>query len=193
MKKEIIIITAMLALILLLAISDIKAQTTGYIYLTSDSAHIINTGKIIVSGDYVNILLEPIPGKVTRWEITRKEEAPVIEPVVTIVNNTELTYTGLWEHPAGATYTVSHSNQVGATAKYSFTGNRVEVISDLDPSHGKIGYTINSGTEKFVDLYKATRLNGQVVINEIVPPGFNTITFRVVDKTVLIDYLKITR
>lgn len=112
-------------------------------------------------------------------------------PVVTTVNNTELIFTGSWEHPAGATYTVSHSNQVGATAKYSFTGNRVEVISDLDPSHGKIGYTINSGTEKFVDLYRATRLNGQVVINEIVPPGFNTITFKVVSNTVLIDYLTI--
>lgn len=137
-----------------------------------------------------NLLLVETPDNDT-YEVTIsfKKKAPV----VTTVNNTELTFTGLWEHPAGATYTVSHSNQVGATAKYSFTGSRVEVISDLDPFHGKIAYTINSGTEKFADLYRATRLNGQVVINEIVPAGFNTITLRVVDKTVLIDYLKITK
>lgn len=113
-------------------------------------------------------------------------------PVMTIVNDTQLTYTGIWTPASGAWGNIHYSSQVGATAKYSFTGNRVEVISDLDPSHGKLGYTINSGTEKVVDLYRATRLNGQVVINEPVPAGFNTITLRVIDKTVLIDYLRIS-
>lgn len=183
MKKEIIIITAMLALILLLAISDIKAQDClpTLIKASKDTTFTLTDSNLL--------LLERPDNDTYEVTISFRKKAPVL----TTVNNTELIFTGDWEHPAGATYTVSHSNQVGATAKYSFTGNRVEVISDYDPSHGKLGYTINSGTEKFVDLYRATRLNSQVVINEIVPPGFNTITLRVVDKTVLIDYLRISK
>lgn len=170
----------------------VKAQDSAYVYIVRDSAHIINTGKIIVSGDYVNILLEPIPGKVTRWEITRKEEAPVIEPVVTIVNNTELTYTGLWEHATGATYSVSHSSTIGATAKYTFTGNRIEVISDMAPGHGVLGFTIDGKPEESVNLYGATRLNGTVVIDRELTAGSHTITFRVISNTVLIDFIRVT-
>lgn len=172
----------------------VKAQDSAYVYIVRDSAQLITTNKIIISSEFVNILLEPIPGKVTRWEITRKEEAPpVIEPVVTIVNNTELTYTGLWEHATGATYSVSHSGTIGATAKYTFTGNRIEVISDMAPGHGVLGFTIDGKPEESVNLYSATRLNGTVVIDRALVSGSHTITFRVVSATVLLDYLRITK
>lgn len=105
----------LLILICLFTIFSIRAsaQDSGYVYLVRDSAQLITTNKIIVSKEYVNVLLEPIPGKVTRWTITRTEEVPIVIPVVTLVNNTELTYTGFWEHPSGAWGDISHSSTVG--------------------------------------------------------------------------------
>lgn len=183
-----------ITILFILALNDIaKGQTLERVFIVNDkdTLKLINKSQVIVTQEYFGVLLEPVSGKPTKFTITVEEI--VTEPVITVVNNTDLTFTGLWEHPSGVTYTVSHSSQVGATAKYTFTGNRIEVISDLAPGHGVLEYIINSGSPKSVNLYAATRLNSQIVINETVPSGENTITFKVVSGTVLIDFLRITK
>jgi len=142
--------------------------------------------------DDSNLLLIERPTN-DEYVVTMNFVRRVIEPVITIVNDDKLTYTGAWVIAEGDTYTVTYSTTPGAVAKYSFTGNRIEVISDLAPGHGNLGYTINSGLEKVVNLYSAVRKNGVVVIDEPVPQGFNTITLRCISGTVLIDYLRISK
>lgn len=189
------IFQVLITILFILALSQIaKAQINGYVYLVSDSARLVTGNQIIVSREYQNIVLEPIPGKATRWTITRVEEVPiVVDPVTTIVNNTELIYVGFWEHPSGTWGTISHSSTIGATARYTFNGNRIEVYSAKDKHHGLLGYTINGGLEKSVNLNSTVREDGVKVIDELLPLGEHTITLRVIDKTVLIDYLKISK
>lgn len=139
--------------------------------------------------DYTLLLLEPFTKEEYDVSIIFKKKTPTIS----IVNNTELTYIGIWEHPSGTWGTISHSSNVGSIAKYSFIGNRIEVFGTKASHHGLLGYTINSGTEKNVNLNSINRQDGVLLIDEPVPPGFNTITFRVISNTVLIDYLRITK
>jgi hypothetical protein len=115
-----------------------------------------------------------------------------VEPVVTTVEDSQLTYVGAWVKASGATYSVTYSSEVGATARYSFTGNRVQVFCDKASNHGDIGIRINNGIEKTYSLYSPTRMNSQLIFDEPVPPGYNTITLRCVSNTVLIDKLLIT-
>ena len=172
---------------ILFIIACANAQDCAFVF---DKLPIIQKDTVMTWKGLKPVFIES--GNEVEVTITFKVKAPPV-PVVTTVNNTELTFTGSWEHPQGTWGSVSHSSTVGSTAKYSFTGSRVEVISDMAATHGKLGYTINSGVEKVVDLYSADRKNGVIVIDEQVPSGFNTITFRVKSNTVLIDYMRISR
>lgn len=181
MKRDAILILAMLSLSLV--VSQAQDCLPKLIKASNDTTFIV---------DDSNLLLIERPTD-DDYIVTMNFVRRVIEPVITIVNDDKLTYTGAWVIAEGATYSVTYSSDPGAVAKYSFTGNRVEVISDLAPNHGELGYTINSGKEKIVNLYSAVRQNGVVVIEEPVPAGFNTITLRCVSNTVLIDYLRLTK
>lgn len=131
-------------------------------------------------------------GEEVEVTVTFKVKTPPV-PVVTVVNNTELTYSGIWEHWTNGVISISYSITVGATAKYSFTGNRIEVVSDLAPGHGVFSWTIDGIPQENVNLYRATRLNGQTVIEKDIPAGYHTIILTVVSNTVLIDKLIVTK
>lgn len=199
MKKEIIIITAMLVLILLLAISDIKAQDSGYFYLVRDSAQLITTNKIIVSSEYVNILLEPIPGKVTRWEITRREEIQVPDSVVTVLDNTNLTYTGTWVPAVNNNLpflnkTFHYSSAINAYLELKFTGRRVEWWGERNLSHGRAEVSIDGVVDKVVNPSGegADIVRGKPSYFKTWPvSGDHTIKIRVVEgKSVLVDFIR---
>jgi len=130
------------------------------------------------------------------WEVTVSYKKKVVvppAPVTTTVEDILLQYSGAWTNASGAWGSVSFSSQVGATAKYSFTGNKVEVIADKAMNHGEVGIKINNNSEEIINLYSPTRINGVVVFDKVIPLGFHTIVFRVISNTVLIDKLITTR
>jgi hypothetical protein len=130
------------------------------------------------------------------WEVTVSYKKKVVvppTPVITTVEDILLQYSGAWTNASGAWGSVSFSSQAGATAKYSFTGNRVQVIADKAMNHGEVGIKINNNSEEIINLYSPTRINGVVVYDKVIPLGFHTIVFRVISNTVLIDKLITTR
>lgn len=180
MKKEIILITAMLLLIL--AISQAQSLCDPELITASkDTVIILNDSKLLLIERPTNEL----------YEVTMTFKKKVMVPVVTIVNDTELQYIGTWNPSVGATWSVTYSSEVGATAFLNFYGNRVEVVADKASNHGKMGVKINNGVEKIVDLYSPTRINGVTVVDELVPMGTNSIQLRVISNTVLIDFIRI--
>lgn len=124
--------------------------------------------------------------------ISYKKKLPP-DPVITTVNDIDLEYVGDWYHASGPWGDVSFSSEIGATAKYSSTWNRIQVISDKALNHGEVGIKINNNPEEIINLYSPTRINGVVVYDKVIPLGFNTIAFRVISNTVLIDKIILTR
>ncbi len=181
MKKDIIVVGAMLLLILV--VSQVKGQDCNFVF---DKLPMIQKDTVLSWKGLKPIFIET--GEEMGVSISFKKRVPII----TMVNNTELTYTGLWEHPSGTWGTISHSSTPGATAKYIFTGNHVDVFGTFAPHHGVMEYQINSGTPKSINLASPVRQDGVLMISEPVPSGFNTISFKCISGTVLIDYLRIT-
>lgn len=200
MKKEIIIITAMLALIMLLAISDIKAQDSAYVYLVRDSAQLITTNKIIVSSEFVNVLMEPIPGKVTRWTITRTEEQA--DSMVVLVDDADdkTIYKGAWVNGTYHTFykgTLSYSYTVGAYIEYKFTARKIQWFSERNITHGRAAVSIDGGPEIILlpSSLGIDYLREKASYSQSWPTvGGHTIKIRVLDaKSILHDYFRLVK
>lgn len=195
------IIAIILALLFILALNDIaKGQDSSYVYLVRDSAQLITTNKIIVSGEYVNVLLEPIPGKVTRWTITKIEEAP--DSVVTVLDNTNLTYSGTWVPAVNNALpflnkTFHYSYTINSYLELRFTGRRVEWWGERNLSHGRAEVSIDGVIDKIVTPSSegADIVRGKPSYFKTWPvSGEHVIKVRVMEgKSVLVDFVRTVR
>ncbi|RKP48936.1 hypothetical protein D7Z26_21510 [Cohnella endophytica] len=96
----------------------------------------------------------------------------------------QIEYSANWSSASGCSICYNNdehfSNVTGSTATIRFTGNQIKIYSSLDPSHGKIGFSLDGGTEKLVDLYESVRhWNVVSYLSPILDDGPHTLTIRV--------------
>lgn len=195
----------LITIIFILALNEIAAgQVSGYVYLVSDSARLVTGSHILVSRDYQNIVLEPIPGKVTRWEIKRVEETQVLDSVVTVIDNTEdlSIYRGTWvaavnNNLAFLNKTFHYSFTVGSYIELKFTGRRIEWWGERNLSHGRAEVSIDGVVDRIVapsgegpDIVR----NKPSYVKTWPVSGEHTIKIKVLDtKSVLHDFFRTVR
>lgn len=114
-------------------------------------------------------------------------------------------YTGAgWAHSGAAGYSANsyyRSNALGARAGLAFTGQRVELFSDMHPYRGKARIHIDGVAVAAVDLYSPT-VRRQVLVysSPTLPRGDHTIEVEVLreknaasrDYYVVIDFLRVS-
>ncbi|MFC5828311.1 glycosyl hydrolase family 95 catalytic domain-containing protein [Nonomuraea insulae] len=116
-----------------------------------------------------------------------------------MVNDTELTYDANWYHTTGRGYgdhndDTHHSNTVGATAQYTFTGTGVEYLSERNGDMGNVDVYLDDVFQANANLYvSGARQAQQVVFRKSgLPSGRHTI--RIVNKSTavgMVDALRI--
>lgn len=118
-------------------------------------------------------------------ESNRKYKVTVtLEPVLQVVAREDFTLTGTWETPMDTrdpflNNSCAWSIQTGATLSLTFTGQKIELVTSTDKTHGIVAITIDDGPQENVDLYSATRKNFTNVFSKTVPYGDHTIKLRV--------------
>ncbi len=97
------------------------------------------------------------------------------------VANTAVTLAGTWRYRASVRYSggrMSYANLSGAALEASFTGERIEVISDKDPYRGIAEVYIDGALAGTFDGYAPTTRYQAVVFSADVAPGSHTISIR---------------
>ena len=89
--------------------------------------------------------------------------------------------TGTWRSATTGAYqgALVYSSTSGSTARFSFTGRQVALISSTGPNRGKAQILIDGTAVATVDLYAATLRQRQLVFVRDVPQGTHTITVKV--------------
>ncbi|MBS3974100.1 MAG: hypothetical protein KGZ89_04455 [Actinobacteria bacterium] len=94
-----------------------------------------------------------------------------------------VTTTGTWRWQSNSMRTglrFHFSNTLGSAHSITFTGQRIELISDRDPFRGRAEVFINGTSRGIIDLYAPTTQIQQVVFSASnLPAGQNTIQVRV--------------
>ncbi|MHB9002811.1 MAG: hypothetical protein ACYC6C_01935 [Coriobacteriia bacterium] len=85
--------------------------------------------------------------------------------------NSSITYVGTWRTRYNAIYMggrASYNNAAGSELNATFTGTRVEVVSDTDPYRGKFDVYIDGAKANAtpIDCYSATTVNGATVFSK---------------------------
>ena len=95
-----------------------------------------------------------------------------VPPVETIDDaHSSIVYTGSWTAAAKRGFgewsdTVHHTTKDGDSAAYSFTGNAVEVITDLNQDEGSVDVLVDGALLKTVDCHAPSRQAQQVVYRQ---------------------------
>lgn len=201
MKKEYII---WLVLILMFICGNVMAQDSTIfkadVYKTDRPSLLVNATQTIISSEYLDLVLEPIPGKQTRWRITREEVQP--DSMVLLVDDADdkTIYHGTWVNGTYHTFykgTLSYSFTVGSYIEYKFTARKIEWFSERNTTHGRAAVSMDGGPE--INLLPSSLgidyVRGKASYTHSWPTlGDHTIKIRVLDgKSVLHDYFRIVR
>ncbi|WP_424530142.1 glycosyl hydrolase family 95 catalytic domain-containing protein [Sphaerisporangium viridialbum] len=86
-----------------------------------------------------------------------------------LVNDTELTYDANWYHTTARGYgdyndDTHHTNTVGATAQYTFTGTGIEYLSERNGDMGNVDVYIDNALQANVNLYVSGARQAQQVV-----------------------------
>ncbi|MEV7966133.1 hypothetical protein AB0O34_09125 [Sphaerisporangium sp. NPDC088356] len=86
-----------------------------------------------------------------------------------LVNDTELTYDANWYHTTARGYgdyndDTHHTNTVGATAQYTFTGTGIEYLSERNGDMGNVDVYLDNALQTNVNLYVAGARQAQQVV-----------------------------
>lgn len=95
--------------------------------------------------------------------------------------NTAVSSVGTWRYRASARYTggrMSYNNVAGSSMSASFTGERVEIISDRDPYRGQADVYIDGVLAGSFDAYSAITRHQAVVFSADVESGSHTVSVR---------------
>ena len=122
-----------------------------------------------------------------RADITR---APAVLDDTVITGTNHVTYSSGWNScgpcfgSQGTPATFGSSNHwigaTGATATLSFTGTQASYSVVKDTNEGRVGVSVDGGTEVVIDLYSVSRIgNLSVYTTPLLPAGAHTLTVRV--------------
>ena len=81
-------------------------------------------------------------------------------------SSTRLTWTGTWSRLASASYwggAEKTTTRAGSTAKLTFTGRRVVLVTRVGPNRGVVAIYVNGAKVATVDLWASTAANRRVV------------------------------
>jgi hypothetical protein len=116
-----------------------------------------------------------------------------------MVNNTNLTYDANWYLTTARGYgdyndDTHHTNTVGATAQYTFTGTGVEYLSERNGDMGNVDVYIDNVFQANVNLYVSGARQAQAVVYSKTGLANGTHTIRIVNKATavgMVDALRI--
>lgn len=96
-------------------------------------------------------------------------------------SNSAISTTGTWRWRASNRYSggrMSYANLSGAALTASFTGERIEIVSDKDPYRGTAAVYIDGALAGSFDAYAPTTTFQAVVFSADVAPGPHTVSVR---------------
>jgi len=96
-------------------------------------------------------------------------------------SNSAISTLGTWRWRANNRYSggrMSYANLSGAALTASFTGQRIEIVSDMDPYRGQAEVLIDGVVAGTFDAYSATTRFQVVVFSANVAPGPHTVSVR---------------
>ncbi len=97
-------------------------------------------------------------------------------------SSSAITLTGAWRYKASSVYTgsrMSYNNVAGSALTASFTGRRVDLVSDKDPYRGKADVYIDGAKVATIDTYSASTVYQAVMFSsDTLASGSHTISVR---------------
>lgn len=143
--------------------------------------------------DSAKLFIAP-DGEVYEGVITWRKVGGVVTPVTEQIDGELATFVGSWvrtgTNPGWHNNTIAFSNTPGATASYTFTGTRVELWSELLPSHGLGTVTLNGVTTQ-VSFRGPSKLPALIYSSPTLPSGTYTIKLTVVTGYNLLDFIQV--
>jgi hypothetical protein len=146
---------------------DVERSIDGgatYAYLTSPTINAVNFQLRTGLTWKFRIRTRDNAGNVSAWVYGQKFRADSYVETHPLVK-----YSGSWllsGNPVWFGGRAKYSSQAGATATFTFTGNRVGWLSRLTPSYGSARVYINNVLARTVNLSTATTINKTLVFNQ---------------------------
>ncbi|MFG1875986.1 hypothetical protein ACGFIV_14235 [Sphaerisporangium sp. NPDC049003] len=116
-----------------------------------------------------------------------------------LVNDTELTYDANWYHTTARGYgdyndDTHHTNTVGATAQYTFTGTGIEYLSERNGDMGNVDVYLDNVLQTNVNLYVSGARQAQQVVFSKTGLSSGQHTIKIVNKATavgMVDALRV--